>query len=82
MKNDKLREQAEKKLKARLDIIGALPDTEVRKLAFELEVHQIELEIQNEELRNTHEKLEESRSMYADLYDFSQPDILPLMHTA
>ncbi len=66
-----LREQAENKLKARLDIIGSLPDTEVRKLAFELEVHQIELEIQNEELRKTHEKLEKSRTKYADLYDFS-----------
>ena len=71
MTNDNLRELAEEKLKDRLDVIGSLSDTEVRKLAFELEVHQIELELQNEELRRTHEKLEESRTKYADLYDFS-----------
>jgi PAS domain S-box-containing protein len=36
-----------------------------------LKLNQIELEIQNEELRNTHKMLEKSRSRYADLYDFA-----------
>ena len=37
----------------------------------ELQVHQIELEVQNEELRQSHSALERSNRRFSDLYDFA-----------
>ncbi|MGC8495200.1 MAG: PAS domain-containing sensor histidine kinase [Syntrophobacteraceae bacterium] len=44
---------------------------EANHLIHELRVHQIELEMQNQELRRVQNDLEISRSRYADLYDFA-----------
>lgn len=41
------------------------------KLLHELRVHQVELEMQNEELRQAHIALEMSRAHYIELYDFA-----------
>jgi PAS domain S-box-containing protein len=41
------------------------------RLRHDLEVHQIELETQNQELREAQAQLEESRARLADLYDFA-----------
>ncbi len=40
-------------------------------LLHELQVHQIELEMQNEELRREHDALEEANNLYFDLYEFA-----------
>ena len=71
---DKLerRSRAEELLAARpKDEQDFLPITDVRKLTHELEVHQIELETQNEELRRSYQSLEAARDRYSDLYDFA-----------
>mgnify|MGYP000220374555 CR=1 FL=1 len=69
--NSDLRNKAEKALNADAQPIDKLPDEEVRKLALELQVHQIELEMQNEELRNAHIELNKSQDEYINLYDFA-----------
>ncbi|MFA6920900.1 MAG: PAS domain S-box protein [Gallionella sp.] len=47
------------------------PVNSAEELLHELRVHQIELEMQNEELRRTQVALEESRDIYMDLYEFA-----------
>ena len=46
-------------------------EAETQRLLHELEVHQLELEMQNAELRRAREELEASLTKYAELYDFA-----------
>jgi PAS domain S-box-containing protein len=50
---------------------AALSPEEIRKTLHELRVHQIELEMQNEELRTAQTEIEAGRARYFDLYDLA-----------
>ncbi|HER10087.1 MAG TPA: hypothetical protein ENO20_14375 [Bacteroides sp.] len=67
-----LREKAEKRLNEKQKKeSGALMETDVHKLLHELQVHQIELEMQNEELRQSYEIAETALKKYTMLFDLS-----------
>ena len=73
---DSLRRRAEARLsekrKGREEAAGdRMTAVETPRLLHELQVHQIELEMQNAELRRAQEALELSRNTYAELYDFA-----------
>jgi two-component system cell cycle sensor histidine kinase/response regulator CckA len=67
----KLRSRAEKSLAQIPEDIRDIPVSDVKEVIHELHVHQIELEMQNEELRNAQLALQESRDRFSDLYDFA-----------
>ncbi len=69
-KKEKLRSAAEEKLREEKDKFENLPK-DVDSLIHELQVHQIELEIQNEELRHSRADLEKLNEKYYDLYNFA-----------
>lgn len=77
-KSSKLRINAEKKLKCMDPEVRKLPDIELRTLVHELEVHQIELRMQNEELHKIQAELEAARKKYFDLYNFAPCGYLTL----
>ncbi len=71
-----LRSLAEERLKKHLATQHSRLSTspspeEIRRLVHELEVHQIELEMEKDELARTRIELEDSLSMYTELYDFA-----------
>lgn len=76
---DILRRQAEKLLKDKQKD-GSIPlsESDTIKLLYELEVHQIELEMQNEELNKAKAKAELIAEKYTNLYDFAPAGYLTL----
>ncbi len=72
-KKTPLREKAEKQLAKSTGKLHSVPSspTELKKLAHELQVHEIELEMQNEQLLQTVHELDEAKQRYYELYDFA-----------
>ena len=73
-----LRERAEQALAEQGRGIERVSERDVQKLVHDLQVHQVELEMQNDELRRTQAALEEARDRFADLYDFAPLALLTL----
>lgn len=66
-----LRRRAEEKLKYETIPLQRMSESDIAAVIHELKVHEIELQMQNEQLRQTQLELEESRERYSDLYDFA-----------
>ncbi len=69
-RDEVLREQAEAALRAGQPVMPTLPQ-DISKLVHELQVHHVELEMQNDELRQAQQTLAEACDHYTQLYDFS-----------
>ncbi|MFL6623206.1 MAG: sensor histidine kinase [Sulfurifustis sp.] len=68
LSDDELKAQL-KKLQKRVAFAGR--SARSNELQHDLQVHEIELEMQNRELRETQQDLQAARDRYADLYDFA-----------
>ena len=76
-----LRKKAEEKLKEKeRKQEKSAYEADVKKLMHELQVHQIELEMQNEELRQAYETAETALKKYTMLFDLSPMGYFTLNH--
>ena len=73
--SSELRERAEQAVRRKPPLsamnLNNLPPELTRQTLHELQVHQIELQMQNEELQNAQIQLDKSRARYFDLYDLA-----------
>jgi PAS domain S-box-containing protein len=74
-----LRRRAEERLREHHAETGqAQTDADTQRLVHELQVHQVELEMQNEELQKTRVEMEAGLEKFSDLYDFAPVGFLTL----
>lgn len=77
-----MREKAQEIVREKSARISENPEPispeEIQRTLFELQVHQIQLEMQNEELRRIHVELDASRARYFELYDLAPVGYLTL----
>ncbi len=75
MNDDQIRQEAERRFRVRKSSLRvdtpAARGLDTEELLRELHIHQLELEIQNEELRRTQRQLEKSRRRHYRLYEFA-----------
>jgi two-component system, sensor histidine kinase PdtaS len=77
-KSDNLRKRAEKKLETVVNELKDMPEMDVAKLVNELQIHQVELKMQNDELMKAHLELMKSDEKFRDLFDFAPVGYLVL----
>ncbi len=66
-----LRKRAEEFVNKNPSALKKMPPRDIQNLIEDLNIHQVELQMQNEELRRTQQKLEKARDNYTNLYDFA-----------
>ena len=70
--SSELRQCAEKRLSERAaEALAPMPEADLRKLTHELQVHQIELEMQNQALLEAQEEISRHLVLFKDLYDLA-----------
>jgi PAS domain S-box-containing protein len=69
MSLEQLRTRAEAALRVTRSDVRSMSPTELQRVIHELQIHQIELEMQNETLRVTQRELEQSEERYRELFD-------------
>ena len=68
---DELRKRAEARIEDEREELQNLSPEEITRLVHDLRTHQIELEIQNEDLRQAQQDLAAARDRYLDLYELA-----------
>jgi PAS domain S-box-containing protein len=76
--HSELRRRAEEMMLKPHGKLKKIPPADVQRILYELQVHQIELEMQNEELLRVQQDLEASREKYFDRYDLAPVGYLSL----
>jgi len=69
MTEKELRARAEDVLRMTRREVASMPTQDVQRLVYELQVHQVEFEMQNESLRSAQHDLERSQEQYHELFD-------------